>query len=90
MDAKTRAYACPRCTVGRCTPQRTTFADVYQGQLLCIPNTQAYICDICHFVEFEQELLDALWDELYGEAAMDETPPVARHKRGSSYSDGSG
>ena len=90
MDAKARAYACPRCTVGRCSPQATIFADVYQGLLLCIPNTRAFICDVCHFVEFEQELLDALWDELYGETAVDELQPVARHKRGSSYSEGSG
>ncbi|MYD09025.1 MAG: hypothetical protein F4X02_03180 [Chloroflexi bacterium] len=90
MDAKPRAYACPRCTVGRCTAQGTTFADVYKGQLLCIPNTRAYICDVCHFAEFETELLDALWDELYGEASTDEVQPLARHKRGSSYSEGSG
>lgn len=90
MDAKSRGYACPRCTVGRCTPQATTFADVYQGQLLCIPNTRAYICDVCHFAEFEQELLDELWEELYAEAAADEVQPVARHKRGPSYREGSG
>ena len=90
MDAKTRGYACPRCTVGRCTPQGTTFADVYQGQLLCIPNTRAYICDVCHFAEFEPELLDALWEELYGDAPLDDVQPPSGHKRGSSYSDGSG
>ena len=90
MDAKSRGYACPRCTVGRCTPQGTTFADVYQGQLLCIPNIHAYICDVCHFAEFEQELLDALWQELYGEATVDEVQPVARHKRGRSFTEGSG
>ncbi len=90
MDAKTRGYACPRCTVGRCAPQATTFADVFQGQLLCIPNTRAYICDVCHFAEFEPELLDALWNELYSEAALDDVKHPARHKRGSSYSEGSG
>ena len=90
MDAKTRAYACPRCTVGRCKPQRTTFVDVYQGQLLCIPNTRAYICDVCHFAEFEQDQLDALWEELYGEVTIDEVQPLARHKRGTSYREGSG
>jgi len=88
MDAKPGAYACPRCTVGRCTAQGTTFADIYQGQLLCIPNTRAYICDVCHFAEFETELLDALWVELYGEAPADEVQPLVRHKRGSSYSEG--
>ena len=90
MDAKTRGYACPRCTVGRCGPQATTFADVFQGQLLCIPNTRAYICDVCHFAEFEPEVLDALWNELYSEAALDDVKPPALHKRGSSYSEGSG
>lgn len=90
MDAKTGAYACPRCTVGRCAPQGATFADVYHGQLLCIPHARAFICDVCHFAEFEPELLDALWDELYGETPVDDVQPVARHKRGTSYSEGSG
>ena len=90
MEATAKGYACPRCTVGRCTPQRATFTDIYQGQLLCIPNTRAFICDVCHFAEFEQELLDALWQELYGDVAVDEVQPVARHKRGTGYSEGSG
>ncbi len=89
MESKIRGYACPRCTVGRCTLQKTTFADVYHGQLLSIPNTRAFICDVCHFSEFEQETLDALWEELYGEVSVEDVHPVARHKGGSTYGEGS-
>ncbi len=88
MDAKARGYACPRCTVGRCTAQTTTFVDVYHGQLLNMPNTRAFICDVCHFVEFEQEMLGALWEELYGEVARDDAQTVAGHKRSSTYGEG--
>ena len=88
MDAKARGYACPRCTVGRCSPQTTTFVDVYHGQLLSMPNTRAFICDVCRFVEFEQELLDALWEELYGDVSRDELQVAARHKRSSTYGEG--
>ncbi len=88
MDVKARGYACPRCTVGRCTPQTTTFVDVYHGQLLSKPNTRAYICDVCHFVEFEREMLEALWDELYGDVARDDVQTVAGHKRSPTYGEG--
>ncbi len=85
MDAKARGFACPRCTVGRCAPKTTTFVDVYHGQLLAMPNARAFICDVCHFVEFEQEMLDRLWEELYGEVAREDLQSVAGHKRSSTY-----
>ncbi len=85
MYSKPKGYACPRCTVGRCTAQTTTYADICYGELLCIPNAPAYICDVCYFVEFEQELLDALWQELYVDMPMEEAPPTARQKRSSAY-----
>lgn len=88
MDAKAKGFACPRCTVGRCVPQTTTFVDVYLGQLLSMPNTRAFICDVCYFVEFEQELLGALLDELYGDVARDDFQSVAGHKRSSTYGEG--
>lgn len=66
-ESRTKAYACPRCTVGRCSPQELIFTDMVQGQLLAIPNTPAYVCDICHFVEFASEAVEALWQELHGE-----------------------
>lgn len=88
-DAKSKGYACPRCTVGRCAPRTTTFADLYHGQLLSIPNVAAYICDVCHFAEFESETLEALWEELYGDGPTDEYPSVTGQNRGSTYGGGS-
>ncbi len=88
MESKTRGYACPRCTVGRCLPRLTTFTEIYQDQLLCAPNMRAYICDVCHFAEFEQETLEALWQELYGDAPVDEYQAVGG-RRGSTYGGGS-
>ena len=86
-DAKSNAYACPRCVVGRCRPQSKTFAEVYQGQLLCIPNMPAFVCDVCQFVEFEPEGLESLWKELYGEHPMDDSPSTLHQRRFSSYGD---
>lgn len=88
-DAKTQGYACPRCTVGRCTPRKTTFAEVYHRQLLSLPRVNAYVCDVCHFAEFEQELLEALWNELYGDGPGESHQPPAGNKRSSTYSGGS-
>ena len=91
MDSMTKGYACPRCTVGRCSPREMTFSEVYQGQLLAIPNVLAYVCDVCNFVEFAQEALEALWQELYGdqtgEPTVEDMPEVSQQKRRYSYGD---
>ena len=88
-DSKTQGYACPRCTVGRCLPRETIFTEIHQGQLLAVPNMLAYICDVCNFVEFSHETLEALWVELYGDQSGDPTvedlPAVSQQKRTSSY-----
>ena len=89
MDAKAPGYVCPRCTVGRCLPQRATFADVYHGHLLCVPNLQAFKCDVCHFIEFERESLDVLWHELYGDASVDDAQSLPSHQSSPSYREGS-
>ena len=89
-EAKSKGYACPRCTVGRCTPRKTTFSEVYHGQLLSIPKVKAYVCDVCHFAEFEQEMLEALWEELYGDDPGDGRAAPAGQKPTSTYSGGSG
>ncbi len=85
-DVNSKDYPCPRCTVGRCWPQLTTFAEVYHGQLLSIPNVSAFVCDVCHFAEFEQETLEALWEEFYGEGPGDSHQTPAGQKRSSTYS----
>lgn len=66
-----------------------TFTEVHLGQLLAIPDVLAYVCDVCNFVEFAQETLEALWHELYGDQAGEQTvedlPAVSQQKRRSSY-----
>ena len=88
-EAKPKGYACPRCTVGRCTPRKTTFAEIYHGRLLSVPNQRAFVCDVCHFAEFEQDTLDALWEELYGDDSREERHSIPSQKRGSTYGEGS-
>lgn len=57
-------YPCPRCTVGRCVPQSQTYVEIYQGQLLSVPEMPVYICDVCHYSEFEIDAVESLWDML--------------------------
>ncbi|MCY3573470.1 MAG: hypothetical protein OXG92_05750 [Chloroflexi bacterium] len=85
MTAKRPGYACPRCTVGRCTPQRTTFTDMLQDQLLSIPNVPAHICDVCNLIEFDQDLLDTLWECLYKGGAREDIAPAVPSKRSPSF-----
>lgn len=84
-DRKPRGYACPRCTVGRCLAQKTTFCEIHHGQLLVIPNMKVYICDVCKLAEFERETMEALWRELYGEQAADEPQAIGQQKPSSHY-----
>ncbi len=88
-NTPTHSFACPRCTVGRCTLQTTTIADVYHGLLLCIPNIPAYICDVCRFVEFTKAVQDLPWQELYDEQQEEVSAPPAP-ERGTPYGGGSG
>ena len=84
-ESKLNGYACPRCTVGRCTPGTTTFAEMVQGHLMTVPNVRTYVCDVCHFSEYEQDTLEALWHELYGEDHIDDFQSVASQKRSSTF-----
>ena len=88
-EARSKGYACLRCTVGRCTPRHTTFAEIYHGHLLSIPNVNAFVCDVCHFAEFEQATLDALWEKLYGDGQLDGRQSTSAQKRSSTYGEGS-
>ena len=63
-DSNVSEYSCPRCTVGRCYHQTTTFVEIFHGQLLCVPDVPVYICDVCHFAEFELDAIELLWAEL--------------------------
>lgn len=71
-ESKKNHYPCPRCSVGRCHHHSIPFVDMYQGQLLSIPNTPAYICDVCHFAEFERQALELLWEALEIDKSIDD------------------
>ena len=88
MTAKAPGFACPRCTVGRCTPQRTIFCDMLHDQLLSIPNVHAHICDVCNFVEFDQELLDTLWERLYNGTSREDLVPAVSSKHSPTFGEG--
>lgn len=66
-------------------PRATTFAEMVHGQLLSVPNVKAYVCDVCHFAEYEQDTLEVLWQELYGEDLVDDFQSVASQKRSSTF-----
>ena len=70
-DSLSNDYSCPRCTVGRCTQQTTTFVELYHGQLLCVPDVPVAICDVCHFAEFDLDAIESLWAELDADSIMD-------------------
>ena len=79
------SYACPRCMVGRCHLETTTYVQLYQDQLLSVPDMPVYICDVCHYEEFAidavEELqeafeLDEPFDTIYTQShPSDVSPP---------------
>jgi len=59
MEAKVRGHVCGHCGVGRRHPQHIQLRDIVHGHLLTVPNMPVYICDVCHFVEIDQEAMVA-------------------------------
>ena len=87
LKSEANGYSCPRCTVGRCHQQMASFVDIYDGQLFCVPDTPIYVCDVCHFAEFELDALELLWNELDTENFTDEFLSLSRKNRSSSIGD---
>ena len=83
LNSEANGYACPRCTVGRCHPQKASFVDIYDGQLFCIPDTPIYVCDVCHFAEFALDALESLWEELDADNISDGFPSLSGKNRSS-------
>jgi YgiT-type zinc finger domain-containing protein len=38
---------CPLCHVGKLHERKTTFTQVFEGQLIVMPNVTALVCDVC-------------------------------------------
>lgn len=64
MAEKTRKMLCPRCGVGQCEQQVTPYVDVIDGCFLSVPNVAVFVCDVCHYAEFDQNSLKSLLDTM--------------------------
>jgi YgiT-type zinc finger domain-containing protein len=38
---------CPVCHVGKLREKKTTFTQVFDGQVIVMPNVSALVCDVC-------------------------------------------
>ena len=38
---------CPICHVGKLREKKTTFTQVFDGQVIVMPNVSALVCDVC-------------------------------------------
>jgi YgiT-type zinc finger domain-containing protein len=38
---------CPLCHVGKLREKKTTFTQVFDGQVIVTPNVSALVCDVC-------------------------------------------
>jgi YgiT-type zinc finger domain-containing protein len=38
---------CPICHVGKLHERKTTFTQVFEGQVIVMPNVTALVCDVC-------------------------------------------
>lgn len=48
---------CPQCRVGRLDLKCANVLRFYGGTLVCAPNTPTWQCDICHYREFDANVL---------------------------------
>lgn len=53
-------YPCPRCAIGLCRPTTLTYVTTVEKLLLSVPDTLAYVCDVCNYREFDAEALDGV------------------------------
>jgi YgiT-type zinc finger domain-containing protein len=55
-----RDSICPVCHVGKLRDKQITYTQVYEGQLVVIPNFKALVCDICGEKVFDNVVLRRL------------------------------
>jgi len=49
------AYPCPSCQIGYCQPGKGTYLRMVGDQLVSVPDTPLWKCDICEYEEFDRE-----------------------------------
>lgn len=60
MSADSQPVICPNCHVGKLQRRQVTLTSTFEGQPLVVPNTSAWICDICNEMVVDQETLNRL------------------------------
>lgn len=60
-------YLCPQCQIGHLQPGKQTFAHVYNGMFVSIPDMPCYTCDVCGHQEYEPAAVAHI-EALIGEA----------------------
>lgn len=51
---------CPTCHFGKLRARKITYAQIYEGQLIVIPNVSALVCDVCDEKILDNEVLTRL------------------------------
>jgi YgiT-type zinc finger domain-containing protein len=75
MGFKHERFICPNCHMGHMDLRLTTYVQQYGGTLISVPNTPAWICDVCHARQFDDASIR--WIEaMIGQAG----PPPNRHE----------
>jgi YgiT-type zinc finger domain-containing protein len=66
---------CPTCQMGRLDLRLTTYVRMYAETLISVPNTPAWICDVCHAQQFDPMAVQRI-EMLMGQAG----PPPNRYR----------
>ena len=64
-------FLCPTCHIGHLDLSLKTYVHQYGETLISAPNTPAWVCDVCHNIEFDPEAIQRL-EMLIGQGG---TPP---------------
>jgi YgiT-type zinc finger domain-containing protein len=51
---------CPVCHVGKLHERKTTFTQVFEGQVIVMPNVTALVCDVCGERTMDQDTMLSL------------------------------
>lgn len=75
----TDQVACPRCQIGNLNATTATYSATFNGMLLSVPNVPAWKCDICGYLEFEDDALAQI-EGLVGHFGLpdDRTRPASK------------
>ena len=75
MVFKHERIICPNCHMGHLDLRLTTYVQQYGGTLISVPNTPAWVCDVCHERQFDDASIQRI-EALIGQAG----PPPNRYE----------